>query len=138
MRALMRVIQWSEALSVGDVQIDADHRELFALLEQLRNAVRSGQPDAIYAGIFLELLQRTEAHFRLEEQFMHRMQYEGLAVHKAEHDKLLAQVRELHEKVTQGGMKLSLSVFQFLYGWLARHIETKDKALATALNIDKR
>ena len=38
----MRVMQWSEALSVGDVQIDADHRELFCLLDHLREAVRTG------------------------------------------------------------------------------------------------
>lgn len=130
----MRVVQWSEALCVGDVQIDADHQELFDLLDCLRLAVRENQPEMVAVGILSELVRRTEAHFRLEEQFMHRVQYAELAAHKAEHDKLLAQVRELHAKLVEGGLKLTLSVFQFLYGWLARHIETKDKALAVVLN----
>ena len=129
----MRVVQWNEALSVGDVQIDADHQELFGLLDQLRLAVRDGQAELMADGILSELVRRTEAHFRLEEQFMHRIHYAELSAHKAEHDKLLAQVRELHAKVAEGDLKLSLSVFQFLYGWLARHIETKDKALAAVL-----
>lgn len=130
----MRLVQWSDALSVGDVQIDADHRELFSLLEQLRLAVRAGQPEAMALGILSELVRSTEAHFRLEEQFMHRIEFGELPAHKAEHYKLLAQVRELHTKLVQGDLVLSLSVFQFLYGWLARHIETRDKALAAALN----
>jgi hemerythrin len=130
----MPVVLWSEALSVGDVQIDADHQELFALLDQLRLAVREGQSGPAPVGILSELVRCTEQHFRLEEQFMLRLGYPDLVAHKAEHDKLLAQVRELHTKVVTGGLTLSLSVFQFLYGWLARHIEIKDKALAAALN----
>ncbi|MDP5239961.1 bacteriohemerythrin [Uliginosibacterium sp. 31-16] len=129
----MRVMQWSEALSVGDVQIDADHRELFCLLDQLREAVRTGQSGPSPVEILSELVRCTEAHFRLEEQFMHRVRFADLSAHKAEHDKLLAQVRELHAKVAQGDLPLSLSVFGFLYGWLARHIEIKDKTLSVAL-----
>jgi len=129
----MRVVQWSEALSVGNVQMDADHRELFGLLERLRLAVQENQPEPIPLNILKELVRFSETHFRLEEQLMVQAEFPAMLLHRAEHEKLLAQIRELYAKVSKGDLPLSLSVFQFLYGWLARHIEVKDKVLASAL-----
>jgi hemerythrin len=130
---VMRVVQWSEALSVGNGQMDADHRELFGLLERLRLAVQENQPEPLRVDILGELVKFSEKHFRLEELLMARAQFPDQALHRAEHEKLLAQIRELYAKVSKGDLPLSLSVFQFLYGWLARHIEVKDKVLASTL-----
>ncbi len=128
----MRVVQWDETLSVGNAEIDKDHQALFELLDQLRAAVREGQTEKIRLGILSELVRRTQAHFALEESVMTRIAYAEAQAHRAEHGKLMAQVRELQDKVMQGDLSLSLSVFQFLYGWLARHIEVKDKPLGRA------
>lgn len=125
----MRVVQWDETLSVGNEEIDRDHQALFELLEQLRSAAQDGQPEKIRLGILAELVRRTQAHFALEESVMTRIAYADAQAHCAEHRKLMAQVRELQDKVAQGDLSLSLSVFQFLYGWLARHIEVRDKPL---------
>lgn len=128
----MRVVQWDETLSVGNAEIDKDHQALFELLDQLRTAVREGQTEKVRLGILSELVRRTQAHFALEESIMTRIAYAEAQAHRAEHGKLMAQVRELQDKVAQGDLSLSLSVFQFLYGWLARHIEVKDKPLGQA------
>jgi len=128
----MRVVQWDETLSVGNAEIDKDHQDLFELLDQLRTAVREGQTEKVRLGILSELVRRTQAHFALEESVMTRIAYAEAQAHRAEHGKLMAQVRELQDKVAQGDLSLSLSVFQFLYGWLARHIEVKDKPLGQA------
>jgi hemerythrin len=128
----MRVVQWDETLSVGNAEIDKDHQALFELLDQLRTAVREGQTEKVRLGILSELVRRTQAHFALEESVMTRIAYAEAQAHRAEHGKLMAQVRELQDKVAQGDLSLSLSVFQFLYGWLARHIEVKDKPLGQA------
>jgi len=128
----MRVVQWDETLSVGNGEIDGDHQALFELLEQLRIAAREGQPEKVRLGILSELVRRTQAHFALEEGIMVRIDYPETQAHCAEHRKLMAQVRELQDKVAQGDLSLSLSVFQFLYGWLARHIEVRDKPLGRA------
>ena len=128
----MRVVQWDETLSVGNAEIDKDHQALFELLDQLRTAVREGQTEKVRLNILSELVRRTQAHFALEESVMARIAYAEAQAHRAEHGKLMAQVRELQDKVAQGDLSLSLSVFQFLYGWLARHIEVKDKPLGQA------
>ena len=128
----MRVVQWDETLSVGNAEIDKDHQALFELLDQLRTAVREGQTEKVRLNILSELVRRTQAHFALEESVMARIAYAEAQAHRAEHGKLMAQVRELQDRVAQGDLSLSLSVFQFLYGWLARHIEVKDKPLGQA------
>lgn len=128
----MRVVQWDESLSVGNEEMDRDHRALFEVLEELRSAAQEGQPEKVRLEILGELVRRTQAHFELEEGLMARIAYAETVLHCAEHRKLMAQVRELQDKVAQGDLSLSLSVFQFLYGWLARHIMVKDKPLGLA------
>jgi hemerythrin len=128
----MRVLQWEESMSVGDARIDADHRALFELLDRLRVAAREDWPPEIRLEILSELVRSSEVHFAREEQIMSSFEYPERLAHRAEHSKLMAQVRELHGKVSKGNLSLSLSVFQFLYGWLARHIEVKDKPLGQA------
>lgn len=123
----MRVVQWDESLLVGHEEIDSQHRELFEVLDRLRMAAQNQEPGSVRLGILAELVERTRKHFVLEESVMNQLGYADLPAHHAEHGRLMAQVQELQDKVIQGDLPLSLSVFQFLYGWLARHIEVRDK-----------
>lgn len=125
----MRVVQWDETMAVGDARIDADHHELFRLLDCLRDAARQGLPEPERLAILDKLVERTLAHFVLENEMMARADYVDQRAHRAEHDKLIAQIKEVRAKVEQGKLSLTPSVFQFLYVWLAHHIEVKDKAL---------
>jgi len=128
----MRVVQWDESLQVGHEEIDRQHRELFEVLDRLREAVQNQEPESVRLGMLAELIDCTQRHFVLEEGVMNQLAYADLPSHHAEHQRLMAQVRELQDKVAQGDLPLSLSVFQFLYGWLARHIEIRDKLVGRA------
>jgi hemerythrin len=128
----MRVVQWSEVMSVGDARIDADHKALFDILDRLRVGAQEDWPAGLRLKLLADLVALSEAHFAREEQIMNSIGYAERHSHRAEHAKLMAQVRELYGKVSEGDLSLSTSVFQFLYGWLARHIEVKDKPLGEA------
>lgn len=129
----MAILKWNESLSVGNRQIDDDHKHLFMLLDKLQDAMRQGKANAVLAGILDELVQYTSGHFRREEQFMQRIAYADYAAHKAEHDKLIAEVSELQGRMQRGALTLSLSVNQFLSDWLNSHIMSSDIKLAKAL-----
>lgn len=126
-------MKWDDSLSVGNPQIDDDHKHLFALLDKLQDAMKQGKANAVLASILDELVQYTVWHFRREEQFMQRIRYADFAAHKAEHDKLIAEVNDLQQRMQRGALTLSLSVNQFLSDWLNSHIRSSDIKLAKAL-----
>jgi hemerythrin-like metal-binding protein len=129
----MATLKWNDSLSVGNRQIDDDHKHLFALLGRLQDAMKVGQANAVLAEILDELVRYTAQHFRREEQHMQRIGYADYAAHKGEHDRLIAEVTELQARFKNGSITLSLSVYQFLNEWLNKHIMTSDAALAKAL-----
>lgn len=129
----MATVQWSETLSVGNAQIDDDHRQLFRLLDRLQLAMKQGKANTVMGGILDELVGYTVTHFQREEQFMRRIGYADFAAHKAEHDKLIAQVQDLQARFKSGAITLSISTHQFLGDWLNSHIMQSDMKLARAL-----
>lgn len=129
----MAILKWSDSLSVGNRQIDDDHKHLFGLLDKLQDAMKQGKANTVISNIMDELVQYTVSHFRREEQFMQRIAYPDFVAHKSEHDKLIAEVSDLQVRLKNGSLTLSLSVNQFLSDWLNRHIMNSDTKLAKAL-----
>jgi hemerythrin len=125
------VVAWSDAYALGLEEIDHQHRELFALINDLwEHLVQHSPPDKVLATMS-ELERYTLSHFTAEETFMRVTRFEGFADHKAQHAKFVA--RMVAEKASvQAGKELSFDVLTFLKDWLVDHILVADKAYADA------
>jgi hemerythrin-like metal-binding protein len=73
-------------------------------------------------------------HFALEEALMAQARYPELVRHKAEHDKLTAEVAKLMQDVESGKTVLSMKLLQFLRSWLQDHIMGCDKKYVSYLS----
>ncbi len=73
------------------------------------------------------LVEYTLSHFAAEEALMSRVGYPGYEQHKAEHTKLVEQVKVLKEKTRAANTALTLEVAAFLQRWLVDHICNVDK-----------
>lgn len=127
----MATLAWSDDLDVGNPMIDSDHRRLVALINQLAQALTTGDTTAKPGGILDELLAFTTAHFAREERLMQRIRYLDFASHKSQHDGLLSDINRLNRSVLRGEMALSERTCAFLCEWLLRHIRTSDKLLGS-------
>jgi hemerythrin len=82
-----------------------------------------------------ELAAHTREHFRREEEVMRAGDYPDLAVHKSEHDQLLAElamlVRDLRERSVA---YLDPETFEILKDWLMGHLLDLDRPLAAFLS----
>jgi len=56
-----------------------------------------------------------------------------MAQHKARHDDMARQVRELEEQHSAGSLTLSITIMTFLRDWLDEHITQEDRKLAEYL-----
>ncbi len=129
----METIKWTEDLRVDNTEIDEDHRNLFQLLERLRQDARTGLINQETQSIVDALRLYTENHFAREEAFMREIDYPDYARHKAEHERFVSEVCALQSRLARGARTLSLSIEQVLSDWLRQHVLVHDKALAKAV-----
>lgn len=122
----MPLISWSESLSVGITEIDAQHKELVEQVNLLHEAMRAGKGQQEILAILGNLVTYTKVHFAAEENLMRRIGYGEYAGHKAKHEALTQQVLQYQAQASASTVGLSVQVNQFLKDWLINHIQGDD------------
>lgn len=126
---------WDDTMSVGVAALDEDHKKLVALLNQLFEAVTTGHGRESLGKILDGLIDYTKVHFAHDERLFAATGYQDFAAHKKEHDDLTRQVLDIQHKYKAGATGLlTLEVMHFLRGWLADHIQGKDRKYGPYLN----
>lgn len=123
----MALIEWSASLSVGINEIDDQHKVLIGLINRLNEAMKTGQGKAALGAILKETADYTASHFAVEENYMTKFNYTGLARHKIEHKSLIDQVLKLAKDFDSGKITITMDAMTFLKEWLAKHIQGTDK-----------
>jgi hemerythrin len=129
----MALIEWSPKMSVGIASIDADHRKLVTLVNDLYEAMSIGEGSKVLERVLKELIEYTRTHFVREETLFRTHGYEHEAEHKAQHDKLLQTVDDLKRRVDAGERVSPVATGQFLKQWLTEHIMGSDMAYSAFL-----
>jgi hemerythrin len=125
---------WSDNLSVKVNEIDAQHKRLLELLNQMHEAMTQGKGRDIMGKTLGGLIDYTRTHFADEERLMTTHKYPAYAAHKAEHDELMQKVLTLQSQYLLGTGALTLEVMRFLQDWLATHIQKTDRQLGHFLH----
>lgn len=123
-------LHWTSALSVGVRELDAQHRELFARVDRLLDAMLHG--DRSEAARLLAFLREYEAvHLPAEERLMEETAYPDLGRHLDEHRRFGAQLRELEAESREEGptASLVLRLERLSVAWLHDHVYVADVAM---------
>lgn len=126
-------IAWTESLAIGFVDIDAQHKRLIGLINDIWKALMSHGAQQNAASIVAELLDYTRTHFKDEEDLMARHSYPALEEHKLSHAFFVTKVHELEKRVEQGEV-VGLEMLHFLTDWLTFHIRMVDRQYADYIN----
>ena len=124
---MVKFIEWSNTLSVGIEEIDAQHKVLVDLLNQVHEAIQQRQGVEATNKIVEQLGEYTRIHFAVEESLMRILHYPEYERHKEEHDRLIEQLNEFRAKLEKGKGSISFELAHFLKVWLTRHIMEGDK-----------
>jgi hemerythrin len=130
-------LQWDPKFLVGVSAIDDQHRALFALVNLLYQSLKQGPKEDI-ADLLAELQSKAAEHFATEEDLMTRSAYPGSPGHRAVHDRLRQQLRQLMLKVAKDRALSDGDVLPFLRDWMAHHISEEDKRLGSHLQAYKK
>jgi len=131
---------WEPALSVGVRVIDDQHKQLFAQLDDLLDALRSNRGKEKAGEVLKFLGDYVVKHFGAEEMLMRRGAYPGAPAHFAQHRTFLETLRALVAEFEAGGpsASLALKMTSQVGDWLRNHIRTTDLALAMFLREQRR
>jgi hemerythrin len=123
----MSLVKWTDRYSVGVEEIDNQHKQLVSLLNDLFNAMRVGQANAVLGGIINQMIRYAQIHFATEEKYFDEFGFEFAADHKAEHQQFVEKVVDFKREFDKGNIVLSMKVFNFLKSWLNDHILNEDQ-----------
>ena len=71
----MPLMEWNEKLAVGVALLDADHHKMVGMINDLYDAIKTGNSKEVLGLILDRLVNYTRFHFSHEEQFFARTNY---------------------------------------------------------------
>ncbi len=132
----MATVHWEPRFSVRIKDIDDQHRQLLAMINQLAESRAGRHPYGQWHGLEEVLLQMSaylEDHFSTEERYMLTHEYPGYQAHCEEHLVFIEKVDAFVRDQERGRTGLSVEVRQFLQSWLLNHIMHVDARLGSFL-----
>ncbi|MEJ8836355.1 bacteriohemerythrin [Ramlibacter sp. AN1133] len=131
----MSAFVWEDKYSLQIAEIDRQHQKLFALFNELYDAMQQGQAREVIDKVLTSVVDYTAYHFAFEEKLLKEAGFKEEAAHRAEHGKLAGQAKALAQKLKERGSDTTVAIatLKFLGDWLARHILVSDKSFAPFL-----
>lgn len=122
---MVKIIQWEEGFSVGVKEIDEQHKELVAILDDLYNAMLKAKGKEILEVTLQRLTDYTAKHFAMEERLFKKYNYPEARAHKAEHDAMLRKLTKFKKEHKRGEL-VGVDLMNFLKDWFINHLQTTD------------
>lgn len=122
----MAFFDWKDEYSCGIETIDAQHKEIIRLMNELYGAICHETEEAIIKEVFVSLLRYANYHFTTELALFEEYHYEGEARHVAEHNIFIAKVKDLMISDYLTNRNIPLETLHFLKNWFENHIRKTD------------
>lgn len=124
-------LQWTEDLSVGEEEVDSQHRELFKMINALDAAIRKGKPNKEIVGLIGFLDDYIVVHFGTEEKYMTSTGYPDFESHRKKHEWFIEEFSHIKKRLEDGAPLVEIGGLSnnLLITWFSNHIRTIDKAL---------
>jgi hemerythrin-like metal-binding protein len=129
----MSLFKWSGAHSIYLPEIDAEHRAIHLLGDELHKALLAGADPAHLKPILANLLETAEEHFRHEERLMRAMHYASFEWHKRQHNTARKRTKALAGRIEGGDTAAAEELLQFLSTWLRDHMSVADRMMGACL-----
>ena len=110
---------WNDDYTVGNKDLDSQHRYLFGL----GNTIQTAEPSEARSYV-MSLYKYIRVHFTREEQHMQAIGFPGVEEHRIQHERLISELNDLAQ-----GFKPEMldDLVLFLNNWLVNHVMNDDK-----------
>jgi hemerythrin len=125
----MSLIEWRKEFEVGVAAVDHEHRELIALINDLHDRLQATGSDITVSEYLGEIYARISAHFALEERIMGEARYDQYSEHKADHERLLDEIRDIMDDYEDRHEYDDVVLAKRLHDWFGTHFRIHDARL---------
>jgi len=130
----MNFFEWKEEYSVGIRAMDAQHKRIIEMIDELWYAMKQGKGREKVGDILEKLSDYVNTHFVSEERLMKEYDFPEYEEHRKEHEEYAEKVKEFIRRYKNREMGLSIHLLTFLKDWLSNHICITDKKYGPFLN----
>ena len=124
----MKRMIWKAECRMGNNDIDAQHRLLYAIANELIEIENPQNQEPEIKYLLRHLKDYVDTHFKYEEQFMEKHKYPNTTEHKQKHSKIVNEIKEaLLNSRTLYQVKDNLE--NLMISWIQSHIMIEDKKL---------
>lgn len=127
----MKLMTWNESYAIGHDKIDAEHRQIFAMLGECYSSLMTGVELARVVRAYQKAFDFASRHMVEEEQEFSGIGYGGAERHVEEHRRLTARSKEMIRTLSTGRGAVSFAELQFLLSWMMAHILREDRRFAS-------
>jgi hemerythrin-like metal-binding protein len=131
----MALIEWRPEFETGIREVDAEHRQLVDLINDLHQGIADKADRETVSAFLGEVFARIAAHFALEESVMRKHAYDEYAAHKAEHERLLDEIRDIMDAHEAGSEDYGAALSTRVRDWFVNHFKTRDARLHRMLGV---
>jgi hemerythrin len=122
----MAFLSWTPQYQIGDATIDAEHQELFRLVNAFHDQWLDKRDRQTIAPLLNQLINYTQMHFRHEEQVMLDAGYAKLAEHQQVHESMIDTIFTLQQSFEDKNNHLEMDTLKFIKSWLVDHVLEND------------
>ncbi len=127
----MAIVCWDGSLKVGVDIVDAQHKYLFEIINNMHAKLARGDAALALADALDSMRTYARFHFETEEGLLALHGYPGLAGHKAQHRELLSALEGFAG--AEPTTALAHQILGYLLTWLSAHIQAEDGRYAPFL-----
>jgi hemerythrin-like metal-binding protein len=131
----MTLLQWRDEYRIGIAEVDHEHQELIGLINDLHATLGVDRTSGRIEEFLGEIHARISAHFALEEKDMQARWYPEFNQHKADHERLLDEIRDLMDEQSESGVLDEEDFSRRLAAWFGDHFRTYDARLHTFMRV---
>ncbi len=130
----MSIFAWKPEYSVSVSSLDAQHKKLFILAQNLHDAMSAGKGRDVLSRSLSELVDYTKTHFTEEEALLARHNYPDLPQHRQQHLELVRKITDFQREFAAGNAFITVELMDFVQTWIKKHILQTDYRYADFFN----
>ena len=117
---------WNQAYKLDIKVMDEQHKNFFAIYDELVSCKNSNQGDIIIKSAIDKLLEYTSVHFNSEELLMEKANYTDLEEQKRQHRFFITRIEDLQLAYAHKNPMLYEQLLTFIRKWFLSHISQTD------------
>ena len=129
-------MKWKRKYALGISVVDAQHKQLFRLSDELDAEVQAGIRLEEIDAMLLHIGEYAARHFALEEKYMTDSNYPGLAEQQETHQAFAARFAEIYDDFKDKGLNREIvdALRNELTDWIRDHVTGLDQRFGRYYN----